>query len=195
MREPLGFYRRDLPHWDQPGLTQMLTFRLADSLPKQVQQRLEREAAAFPEAERNARLHRLMDDFLDTGHGSCVLRHPEIAALVQQALFHFHGKRYLLLAWVVMPNHVHALVRALPGYSLADIVKTWKAWTAVRINKILGRQGQVWQREYFDRFIRDDEHLERVVNYIHFNPVKAGLVAAMKDWDWSSYRQIFDSSG
>jgi len=91
-----------------------------------------------------------------------------------------------MLAWVVMPNHVHALVGIFPGWPQRSLVKSRKSYTARAINSRLGRRGALWQADYFDRFIRDETHLRGEIDYIEENPVKAGLVAHAADWPWSS---------
>ena len=131
-------------------------------------------------------LRKLIAKYEDAGHGACWLRDPRIAALVERALLHFDGQRYRLIAWCVMPNHVHALVETREEWPLASVVHSWKSFTAHRANLILKRSGDFWLREYFDRFIRDDRHFASAVRYIENNPVKAGLVARAEDWRWSS---------
>jgi putative transposase len=123
---------------------------------------------------------------IDGGLGSCVLRAPVIAAVVQDALHHFDGARYRLIAWVIMPNHVHVLVEQIEGYPLGDIIHAWKSFTAKQANKQLARSGAFWAPDYFDRYIRDQAHYDVAVYYIHRNPVKAGLVARAEQWQWSS---------
>ena len=179
-----GWYSRGyLPHVDAPGVLQCLTFRLADSLPSEVRQRIAQEAHS--EA---ARLKGLALA-LDAGYGQCWLRRDELAAVVEQALLHFDGQRYRLLAWCVMPNHVHGLIEAFAGAPLPKVMQSWKSFTAKAINRWLGRSGEVWQREYFDRYIRDDAHLRAVIDYIEGNPVAAGLVGCAEDWGFSSAAQ------
>ena len=85
-----------------------------------------------------------------------------------------------------MPNHVHTLIEVFNGISLSEIIHSWKSYSANQINKLLNRIGQVWMMEYFDRYIRDYNHFEKVVNYIHNNPVKAGLVKSPSEYRWSS---------
>ncbi len=188
-----GWYSRNyLPHCDVPGLTQAIAFRLADALPKSVMSRLSQEA------ENDADKQRHIEAFLDSGHGCCWLREPQPARIVETALLHFDSKRYRLLAWCIMPNHVHVLIQTQPphqerrhlaGYSsLAAIVHSWKSFTAKEINQVLVRNGPVWQREYYDRYIRDDRHLAAVIGYIHENPVKAGLVTDAVLWPFGSAR-------
>ena len=127
-----------------------------------------------------------METYLDAGHGSCFLKEARIAELVEKALHHFDGVRYRLLSWVVMPNHVHVLIDPLEGWALERIVHSWKSFTAHEANRILGRQGDFWQHDYWDRFIRGPDHLRRAIEYIHANPVRAGLVSRPGLWIHSS---------
>jgi len=174
--------RTYLPHFDQPGSVQMITFRLADSLPVEVVAQLLRD---YPRPDDPRRRQRFQD-LLDAGHGACFLNRPAVAGLVQHALLHFDGDRYRLVAWVIMPNHVHVLVELMTGQSLAAVIHSWKSFTASQANRLLGRTGPFWQREYFDRAIRDERHLAASVNYIVGNPVTAGFVTAPGDWRFSS---------
>ena len=129
-----------------------------------------------------------MEEYLDAGYGTCWLRRPEVATLVEGALLHFDSKRYRLLAWCVMPNHVHALSEMIEGFPLGDVLHSWKSFTSHRANEILEREGEFWERDYLDRYIRNAEHLEAAIAYIEENPVKAGLVKLKTDWPWSSAR-------
>jgi putative DNA methylase len=193
-----GWYSRGyLPHWDHPGLIQSLNFRLADSLPASVVERWKWELTGKPDDEVTRQIFRRAEKYLDAGHGECWLRRPELAQMMEDALLHFDGQRYHLLAWCVMPNHVHALIETREGFSLADIVHSWKSFTATAANKILQRHGEFWQREFFDRYIRNAEHYKEVLAYIEENPVKAGLARVKTDWSWSSarVRQARDNSG
>ena len=171
-----------LPHFEQPGAVQMITFRLADSLPSQILERLEREMGDRTEAARRRRT----EAHLNSGSGACHLRDPRIAAMVVQTLMHFDGARYRLLAWVLMPNHAHILIETIPSHSLSRVVHSWKSYTAKEANKILARTGAFWHPEYFDRAIRDEAHFAAAVAYIQGNPVKAGLVQQPEDWPFSS---------
>jgi len=181
-----GWYSRgQLPHFDAPGQVQAITFRLADSLPKAYWDRLERYAPGSSVRRQN---HFQMH--LDAGHGSCALRDPSVASLVERTLLFFDGERYCMLAWVVMPNHVHVLAETMQGYTLASIVQSWKSYTAHRANDLLDRSGTFWQKDYYDRYIRDERHLERAVRYVHDNPVLAGLAERPQDWPFSSARYL-----
>ncbi len=116
----------------------------------------------------------LRDEMLDHGWGACWLRRPEIAQLVEDAFLRFDQERYRLLAWTVMPNHAHVLIVTKPGVPLGSVVSSWKRFTARQANKQLGRTGAFWQADYWDRYIRNDEHFAAVTDYIDLNPVKAG---------------------
>jgi putative transposase len=130
----------------------------------------------------------IRDEMLDRGLGACWLGQGRIAQIVEQAFFAFDGMRYRLHAWTVMPNHVHVLITVLPDFPLGSIVGSWKWYTARQANKLLGRTGAFWQDDYWDRFIRNDEHFAATVAYIDLNPVKAGLVGAPGLWPWGSAR-------
>lgn len=171
-----------LPHCDVSGLMQFITFRLADSLPGEVLHRLLQD-----EIDDMGR-YKQIEQFLDAGHGACWLKQPGVADIVEHALLHGDGVRYRLLAWCVMPNHVHVLIETDSTYPVSKIVQGWKSYTARLINQHLGRSGSVWMRDYFDRYIRDDHHLAAVIAYIHSNPVKAGLVSLEQEWSYSSAR-------
>jgi REP element-mobilizing transposase RayT len=180
-----GWYSRGyLPHIDQPGLIQAITFRLADSLPRAKQDELKARDEA-PDAAR-ARLQAA----LDRGLGSCVLRDARAASAVEELLLYHDGEHYHLLARVVMPNHVHVLAETIHGVPLPRIVRQWKTYTARIINAIYGRSGPLWQSDYYDRFIRDQRHLGRATLYIHANPVIAGLVDDPAMWPHSSARFV-----
>ena len=186
-----GWYSRGyLPHRDEIGLLQFITYRLADSLPQEKLRQLEATLATLPADGRDLARRKQIETWLDAGLGCCALRHPALARTVEAAFFHADGTRYRLLAWCVMPNHVHVLIR--PHAALAEIVRAWKSYTgrwamAHNAELELGVPGKTfWQREYWDRFIRDENHLHQTIDYIHHNPVKAGLCAAPEHWRHSS---------
>ncbi len=177
---------RDLPHRHQSGATAFVTFRLADSLPAARLKTWHREQVEFlaahpkPWDEQTWKTYRRnfpqrLEEWLDEPHGECLLRQPAIAAELESALRHFDGDRYVLDAFVIMPNHVHVLVKPLPGHDLEEILHSWKSYTAHRINKQLGRTGQFWEHESFDHLLRSAKQLERLREYIRENPKKAGL--------------------
>ncbi|MDI6449829.1 valine--tRNA ligase [Anaerobaca lacustris] len=189
---------RYLPHWSQEGATYAISFRLADAVPAEVAELWRRQREEIAERARQqgrsltaaelTELDRLysekIESFLDAGHGNCLLRDPQLAQIVQSALRHFDGQRYQLVAWAVMPNHVHAIVRPLAGQELPKIVHSWKSFTSKEINRQIGRQGSLWMDEYYDHLIRDERDFGNQVEYVLANPEKAGL----RDWPWYGMR-------
>jgi REP element-mobilizing transposase RayT len=157
-----------LPHFDSPETLQFVTFRLFDSLPAEAIEKMRLMTSPVADADRDA--------FLDAGAGNCWLKLSEIAAVVQDALLHFDGERYRLLAWTVMPNHVHVLIEPLGNYAVGEVVSSWKRFSARMANRALGRSGSFWQDDYWDTYIRNERHLASTIAYIENNPVKAGLV-------------------
>jgi REP element-mobilizing transposase RayT len=117
----------------------------------------------------------VLERWADQGSGECLLRRSAAGKSVGEALHHFNGARYEQVCWVVMPNHVHAVVAPIPPARLNTIVQGWKSYTAHRLNRALQRTGPVWQKDYFDRIVRDEEHLGSLIAYIRLNPVKARL--------------------
>jgi REP element-mobilizing transposase RayT len=184
---PRGWYSRGyLPHFDGGPIPQVLTFRLADSFPKERLDAWSEELARLPEKEASAERHRRIESYLDTGAGNARLRDRRIATLVQEALLFFDGKRYHLHAWVIMPNHVHVLFTPMNTHSLTNILHSWKSYTTHRANRILNCRGKFWQEESFDRYIRNEQHFLAAMNYIESNPVKAHLCTKNEDWEFSS---------
>lgn len=180
--------RGELPHLYKPGGTYFITFRLADAVVPR--------ATRCPPRIGDARQP---IDLLDPAEivgaydppitlGSCVLGDPRVATLVQNAMRHFDAQRYDLLAWCVMPNHVHAVVTPLAGYAPDVILHSWKSFSAHKANRLLGRSGPFWERESFDHLVRSIASLERFIRYVEQNPVAAGLCQTAVDWEFSSAR-------
>jgi REP element-mobilizing transposase RayT len=185
--------RGRLPHWEKETGLYFITFHLADSLPLPVLNKIAERNRILIAAKRvGAHLSpsqealvaefstAKLEEYFDRGLGACFLRDPRIGQLVANALDFWQGKRYRLLAWCVMPNHVHVVCRLLPGQELSKVLRGWKSFTARKANEILGRDGAFWQREYYDRLIRDGDELGRAIRYVVSNPEKAGL----NGWKW-----------
>jgi len=185
---PMRVYTRHMPHWRQVGATYFVTFRLADSLPEARLHELELLKsdwqAQYPGTHDKRTLEQLarmvferIENWLDQGTGSCVLRDTASSLLVHRSMQHFQGQRYELGASVIMPNHVHCIVRPLATLiaELEDVIGSWKSFTGRRINLTLGKDGVLWQDESYDRIIRDEEHLWRCLQYIGRNPKKSAL--------------------
>jgi REP element-mobilizing transposase RayT len=173
-------YRRNLPHWRQDGVTYFVTFRLADSLPTKklaaLKEEKERWLALYPSPhtpnqikEFHSRFSEQTHKWLDAGYGSCVLAQPKICQLMQDVLSFFNGRRYLLGKYIVMPNHIHVLVKPLPNFELDRILHSWKSFSANQINKMSGSRGRVWHPESFDHIVRSAAHLEHIERYMGDN--------------------------
>ncbi len=178
--------RHNLPHWQQPGAAYFVTWRMADSIPVEVLREWEAERDVWllyhqlPLSEEDeAEFHRLfssrIDRYLDDGHGSCVLRRPELREIISESFGFFEGVRYEQLSRVIMPNHVHTCFVLHPDWLLEKVLYSWKRRTSGVINERFGTSGQFWQHDYFDRLIRDGQHLRNVIRYIRRNPGKARL--------------------
>jgi len=201
----LGWHERGyLPHCDFPGLVQFVTFRLADSMPDSRRGEWEHLLKIEDDREKHTRLEK----YLDRGVGECHLRDPQVAQIAEDAMLHFHNEQYELLAWCVMPNHVHVLVHVW-RVPLDEMIQSWKRFSATRALRLLRTERRTpirrdpdnlnepnrssalrsfWQREYWDTFMRDEEQERKAVRYIETNPVKARLCRVDKEWLFSSAR-------
>jgi REP element-mobilizing transposase RayT len=177
-----GWHERGyLPHRDESGLVQFVTFHLADAFPAVLRAEWGHLAAIEDDQKRRAQI----EAYLDKGRGEGLLSRPAIARLVEEAIRFNHGKTYELRAWVLMANHVHVLFKTLDK-PMGRIVGTWKDYTAKEANRLLGRSGTFWARDYWDTYMRDEAHAQRAQKYIENNPAKARLVLDPKQWQWSS---------
>ena len=185
----------NLPHWEQNGTTYFITFRLGDSLPAgklrelQIQRQNWLRAHGLDdtsqlvsltlEQQRDYRrqFDRLFHEWLDAGHGDCTLRGPDCRSIIAGALQHADGDGFALGDFVVMPNHVHLLVKPVGGTLLARITQSWKGWSAREINRLLGRRGTFWQAESYDHIVRDAAEWSVFAKYIRGNPEQAHLPA------------------
>jgi type I restriction enzyme R subunit len=196
-KSDLLIYEHYRPHWSQAGAIVFITFRTQDSIPQSVLECWDREKQdwimrqvegasghwseilpTLPERVQSsfqATFHRCREDFLDTCHGRCVLKRPELAKIVGDSLLHFDRDRYVMGDFVVMPNHVH-LLAAFPN---PDVLKvqcdSWLHYTAVQIHREIGKKGKFWQQEPFDHLVRSAEQYDYLRDYIAENPRKARL--------------------
>jgi len=205
----LAISQGHLPHWFQKGVTYFITFRTNDSVPADLandwhgrrlawfQQQgvsvanegLKMALARLPEnlqTEYHSTFTREFMGYLDRGHGTCVLRAPEYARIVADALLHFDRKRYLMGDFVVMPNHVHLLVCLMNQTDVEGQCYSWKKFSAGKINKLLGTSGRFWQEESFDHLVRNPKQFVALRRYIAENPEKANL----KEGEYVHY--VFD---
>ncbi len=178
---PEEWHKGNLPHRNKKGRIQSITFRLADSLPQSVLNEIETELKELSDEKKDLEKRKKYEYWLDKGLGSCALANREMAQVVQEALQHHDGDKYDLLAWSIMPNHVHVLIKTTDD--LPRIIQSWKSFTgkwALANNKKfnLGIDNDIekfWMPEYWDRFIRDGDHFNNTVRYILNNPIKANL--------------------
>ena len=191
---------RRLPHWSQAGAVCFITWRTHDSMPQMVLDDWYDERASWlrkhgiepSNANWREQLEKLdrqlargfldafwnrWHDALDSGHGACVLRRPELAAIVGDSLRHFDGQRYLLLDFVVMPNHMHLLASFPDEETMLTQCESWKHFTATHINRRLNQKGRFWQQDGFDHLVRSEEQFRYLRAYIADNPARARLRA------------------
>ena len=172
-------YRRRLPHYHPDGAHLFLTWRLWGSLPAKPDSTLYATPGHAFAAQDRVLGRR--------ASGPLWLKDPQIADLVSNTILVGDCERhfYDLVAWVVMPNHVHLLI--LPVVATPALMRWLKGSTARAANQILGRSGQpFWQDESYDHYLRNPSQLSRAIAYIEQNPVSAGLVCSAEHWRWSS---------
>lgn len=189
------YYQRHLPHFQPPGATLFITFRLAGSLPRSVLKRLEmrkihleKELNAAPandDIHKNAlkaqeELFKMWESALDSStYGPHWLTDARVASLISNAIHYRDGKVFTLDAFCLMPNHVHLVCTPLvendEPVPISKILKSLKGYTARKANFILGRSGSFWQHESYDHVVRDNDEFLRIVHYMLENPTKAGL--------------------
>jgi len=183
---PIRIYYRHLPHWRQDGATYFVTFRLADSIPQEHLRGLKRWREIWershpePRTERQwyelaREITRRTEAWLDEGYGECVFRDQHLAEEMSKSLLHFQDQRYTTFCFAVMPNHIHLAIKPLEGFELEEILDGSKGFVSRKVNAYLQRTGKLWEQESYDRIVRDEEHLYRVVQYIGRNPAKARL--------------------
>ena len=200
------YYRRNLPHFQPQGATFLVNFRLAGSLPVKVVEMLKAESEEIEKSllkiedhveryhvkdREQRRLFAKWDEALHNSQtGPFWLKDERIAQIVVNSMF-YHDKNWLdMLAYCIMPNHVHLILTPYEStdtadFSLAKIMHNIKRNSANHANKILGRTGAFWQHESYDHFARNEAELERMIKYVLYNPVKAGLVDDWEKWKWS----------
>jgi putative transposase len=209
-KQPLTCYTRHLPHWRQPGATYFVTFRQADSIPQEKLLELKQFRTEWemqnPKPRTKLQLEsigrevfRRIETWLDLGIGSCRIRSSEARKILTDSRHHFCGEKYELGCFVAMPNHVHLVVRpfANDDEALSRITHGWKRHSALHINRLFSVDGTLWQDESYDRIVRDEEHLWRVIQYIGNNPAKAKLESGhFERWinpEWARMGWGFDA--
>ena len=172
-----------LPHWELKQAVYHVCFRLHDSVPRHVLQKWEEEkqelekklstnAGIMTDDEISALKHlgsERIEKYLDAGCGTCVLRDKRIADVVTSTLKHSDGCQYRLLAYGLMPNHVHVMMQLGGSVELTTVVQAWKSVSSHRINGLLRRTGTLWQPDYYNRIIRSEEEFRNQLNYVYEN--------------------------
>lgn len=189
------FSRTRLPHWEIEGGRYFVTVRCHDSLPSAVVHRLREvndqlkqikpASPAFAQMQRQYFV--TMEKFLDRGIGEAPLAYQEAAQVLKDCLESLPNGTAIVSHYTIMPNHWHALIESMPGTPL-DLHATMallKGTSARAINKAIGRSGPLWQREWFDRWMRDDAEWTKCRDYIRKNPVKVGLVRDWRKHPWT----------
>ncbi len=212
-----NFYRRRLPHWHPPNATFFVTFRLEGSLPKSVIQLFQEEYEqakrilhSYPPEQHDPKAYDAyrkayarFERALGKANGPRWLAEPQIAEIVQNELHALHPRYYHLLAYCLMPNHLHLLVdmQDIPappprkdGVSYTAL--TYALWllkgrTGHACQKLLGKPGRFWSRESYDHVVRNDREFKRILSYIVNNPVKAGLAKRWVDWPYTFVEQAY----
>ncbi len=203
------YYRRRLPHYQPCGATYFVTTRIAGSLPNHVVAQLKEEQEFLKNRIRDARNSKerqrvtaelaqryfgKFDEYVDSlRFGPRWLSDEGIAGTVAEALHFRNGKEYELLCYTIMPNHIHAVFSVQRNdISLYRILQSLKRHTARKANMILGREGAFWHHESYDHVVRDGDDLERILQYVLLNPVKARLCKYWSKWKWSYIRPDLD---
>ena len=212
------YHRRHLPHYYLPNAVYFVTFCLAGSLPRvrvleltgerrDVERKQKGEPdRSLPKSIPTKGFDRDLEWLDRVLHGASKsvrwLSDPRVAEIVSQALKTRDAKEYELVAYTIMPNHVHVVfgigehglfehvtqIDDLSYKPLSKIVGSLKRQTAKESNRILGRKGAFWQDETYDRVVRDAKELEMIVRYVLNNPVKAGIVKEWREWKWTYSR-------
>ena len=190
-----------LPHWETTSVIYHVSFRLADSVPECLIRQwnyernrllnIARSESRILSNEEVRRLQFLYSDrierYLDAGYGSCILREEIAAKIVKESLEFFNHQKYMLHSWCIMPNHVHTVFEMLGGTLQREVLRSWKSYTAHAINKVLGRSGQLWQRDSYNHIIRSEKEYYNQMWYVWNNP--QCLPAEISKWRWSILQQ------
>jgi REP element-mobilizing transposase RayT len=126
-------------------------------------------------AEISRRYDRLFHQALDDCYGACILRNKDIAQIVADAVLHGNSEKYDMESFVIMPNHVHAIVQFRSGFDLRIVGQSWMRYTARLIHARYGGTGGLWQPESFDHIVRSQEQFAYLQQYNALNPQKANL--------------------
>jgi len=159
------YHKRNLPHIQVENMCNFITFRTFASIDEYLQ-RLNSLNLSTKEKQYK------IDKYLDNSQNGAYF-YDKILSKMKEILFEFDGLLYELIAFAIMPNHIHLVI--LPKTNLAIIMKNLKGKSGKLLNELLELNGSFWAREYYDKVIRDEKHLNQTIEYILNNPLKAGL--------------------
>ena len=187
------FHKRNLPHIYIPKHTYFITFRVKGSLPisklKELFLWMEEQKPPMNRVEKykmDSIFFSKYDELLNDNKKINYLKNPKLASVVAGLIHSYDKKEYNLIAYSIMPNHVHLVISLLENSkSLDKIMQNIKRISAFKINRILGKRGTFWQSESYDHIVRDEEELQKIIQYTLLNPVKAGLVDNWEDWKFN----------
>lgn len=191
------FHRRNLPHLHPSEGTFFITYRLADSLPKEIIESLSNEY-------KNEKVEIIIqpnkhsyfvsfDEYLDKYESDKnYLSLPEIAEVNKNGIHHYDSKYYQLICYCIMSNHIHLVIKLTENApDLSKIMHSIKRYTAKESNILLDRKGAFWAQESYDHLVRNSNELRTIVNYVVNNPVKAGLTKDWNKWPHTFLRDDF----
>jgi len=208
MNQNRYYHKRNLPHYYIPKQTYFITFSLHNSLsPKIIEQltqqyeeiknqiqkniigKLEQKNLLYQE---NKKHFYKYDNWLhDYKQSPKYLNNPTVVKIIYDSLIYHNNTKYNLIAFCIMPNHVHLVLRLIESSpSLDKIMFTIKRYTAGQANLILNRKGQFWQHENYDHIIRDEKEFYNIVNYVIQNPVKSGLAENWNEWEGTYLKNL-----
>ena len=123
-------------------------------------------------------------------HGHRLLGEPEFGLLAEPVRSRREAHGVLVMAWVFLPDHWHAIL--FPHYpaTISGVMESIKVSSTRRINREGKKSGRLWQGRFFDRALRTVKEYNEKVEYIHLNPVRAGLVGRAEEWKSSNSRRV-----
>ncbi|MGI6223589.1 MAG: transposase [Prevotella sp.] len=179
--------KRKLQHWVQEGKLYFVTFRLADSIPKEAIKQIVETLNLFErEINYNEKilLHKEMEKYLNKGYGECLLKEKKYREIVEQSIEYYNNRKYRIDSFVIMPNHIHIILQMIEGNELIDIIKNLKHFITHQINSVRGKKDKIFQKGFYDRIIRDPYELNALRLYIKENPKKLreDMYSYYEDW-------------
>ncbi len=191
--QTMSRWRGRLPHWEVAERWHFITIRCQGSLPpearvkiREIHRALSQITATDPEFAQLQRQYFLSTEkYLDQNFGFAPFVQTTANRSCLEDLERLEGDGWLVGEAVIMPNHLHCVI--YPGEKhlpLREALSRLKGRSARRLNVLLKRQGRFWQQDWFDRWMRNEAELDKTINYIRQNPVKAKLVDDWRDYPW-----------